>query len=115
MEPTWNVKCIVLTTLLASGYWYLPPRNKWVLIAILFFTYLALAWYDHLYECQRSMGPTYLSLFYVWFKPQSSKQIQEFNNWDPDIKRRVLTVDAIILAFLITLIPSFLRWEPTLA
>lgn len=111
-QPVWNLKCIVLTLSLALGYWFLPPRNKWVLLGILFLTYLALAWYDYLYACQRNMGPTYLSLFYIWFKPAASQQIQDFHNWDPAIKRHVLMVDSILLVAVLLMIPAFLRWKP---
>lgn len=112
-EPTWNVKCILLTAFLALGYWYAPQRNKWILLALLFFPYLALAWYDFLYSCEENLGPTYLSLFYAWFKPRRSQQIQDFQRWDPEIKRRVLVVDGVLLVVVLSLVPWFLTWNPT--
>lgn len=111
-QPTWNLKCIVLTLLLAGGYWYLPKRNKWILLALLFFPYLALAWYDYWYACERNMGPTYLSLFYKWFKPQDSDQIRAYENWDPEIKRKVWAVDLVLAVVLIALAPWFWHWKP---
>lgn len=111
-QPTWNVKCIALTLVIATGYWFLPVRNKWVLLALVTLPYLALAWYDHMYGCEHTMGPTYLSLFYIWFKPQRSKQIEAFRTWDPRIKRRVVAVDAVILMLVIASAPAFLRWNP---
>lgn len=111
-EPAVNWKCIVFTLVLAGGYWFLPHRNKWVLLALLYFPYLVLAWYDYLYQCKRNMGPTYLSVFYWWAKPQDSKQIQEYKKWDPEIKRKVLLVDYILLFIVIMLIPAFLKWKP---
>lgn len=110
--PTWNLKCIVLTALLAGGYWFLPRHNKWVLLALLTLPYVALAWYDHWYACKRNMGPTYLALFYGWLKPRDSKQIQAYRKWHPDIKRRVLIVDLFLLAALLATAPAFLRWNP---
>lgn len=112
-EPTWNVKCIIFTLLLAVGYWYLPRRNKWILLALLFFPYLALAWYDYLYACEEDLGPTYLSLFYAWLKPRGSQQIQDFRRWDPEIRRRVLIVDGILLVLVLSLVPWFIRWKPS--
>ena len=111
-EPTWNVKCIVFTLALAIGYWFAPPRNKWVLVFLLWFPYLVLAWYDYWYACKKNMGPTYLSLFYAWFKPEGSQQIRDFRRWDPAIKRRVLIVDGIILLAVLSMVPWFLRWNP---
>lgn len=111
-EPVVNWKCIVLTFILASGYWWLPKRNKWVLLALLYFPYLALAWYDYWYVCERNMGPTYLSLFYWWGKPPNSKQIKQYKDWHPAIKKKVYIVDGVILVLTLMLLPRFLRWKP---
>jgi hypothetical protein len=110
--PAVNVKCIIFTALLASGYWFLPSRNKWVLVALAYFPYLALAWYDWIYACQHNFGPTYLAHFYSWAKPQKSRQIQIYKNWDPKIKARVLSADIFIAGGLLLLVPSFLAWKP---
>lgn len=110
--PTFNAKCIALTIASAALYWYLPPKNKWILLFIASSVYLAIAWYDHVFACQRHMGPTYLSLFYIWFKPQSSVQLRDFRAWDPAIRNRVLAVDLLILLAAIGLAPRFLRWQP---
>jgi len=111
-QPTVNWKCIIFTVLLSLGYWFLPYRNKWVLLALLYFPYLALAWYDYMYVCERNMGPTYLSTFYWWAKPQESKQIKQYKAWRPDIKRKVLIVDGIIILVVLALTPLFLKWKP---
>ena len=111
-EPVVNWKCVVFTFVLAIGYWFLPKRNKWVLLALLYFPYLALAWYDHWYVCKRNMGPTYLSLFYWWGKPHNSVQIKQYKNWNPIIKNKVFMVDMILLVVGVVLFPIFLRWKP---
>ena len=111
-DPVVNWKCIFFTVFLSVGYWFLPYRNKWVLLALLYFPYLILAWYDYYYSCERNMGPTYLSLFYWWGKPKESQQIKDYNDWDPQIKRRVFIVDMLILAIMILIIPTFLMWVP---
>lgn len=111
-QPTWNVKCIVLTLFLALAYWYLPHRNKWVLLSITLSTYVALAWYDHMYACKRNMGPTYLTLFYWWLKPPESKAVRGFHTWDPVIKQKVLFVDLIVLFAVLLCAPAFMKWTP---
>ena len=111
-EPVVNWKCVVFTIMLAVGYWFFPKRNKWVLLALLYFPYLALAWYDHWYLCKRNMGPTYLSLFYWWGKPHNSTQIKQYKNWNPAIKNKVFMVDMILLFIGSMLFPFFLRWKP---
>jgi len=110
--PALNLKCIVFTAALASGYWLLPPRNKYVLLGLAYFPYLILAWYDWIYVCKHNFGPTYLAHFYSWAKPQSSSQIKIYNNWAPDIKLRVLIVDLLVAAAVIALIPAFIKWKP---
>ena len=32
---TGNLKCVVISLLFASMYWFAPPKNKWVLAGIL--------------------------------------------------------------------------------
>jgi|8_EtaG_2_1085327.scaffolds.fasta_scaffold04121_2 hypothetical protein len=111
-QPVVNWKCIWFTVALVYGYWYLPPKNKWVLVSLLYFPYLVMAHYDHYYECQRNLGPTYLAMFYKWAKPQESKQIVQYENWCPEIKNKVLMVDVIILLSVLSLVPAFMRWNP---
>lgn len=108
-----NAKCIILSIALAAGYWFLPRRNKWILLAILYFTYLAIAWYDYYYRCERDMRPTYLAYFYDFLKPPKSRQVLEWKAWPPELKRKIQRVDLIILIIIIAITPWFLRWKPT--
>jgi hypothetical protein len=110
--PALNLKCIVFTLMLSAGYWFLPSKNKFVLLSLSYFPYLILAWYDYLYKCQHNFGPTYLANFYAWAKPQSSSQIKIYKNWDPRIKFRVLAVDLCVLGLLIYLGTKFFSWTP---
>jgi hypothetical protein len=67
-----NIKCIVFTALLAGGYWYLPPKKLFVLFFLLWFPYIAMAWYDYAYQCH-GLKPTIVPFGrYMWlpFKPQ---------------------------------------------
>ena len=108
-----NTRCIVITFILALGYWFLPHHNKWVLLAILYFTYLAIAWYDHWYQCQRNLGPTYLAHFYAPLKPQDSDQIQKYKNMCPAISKKIWIIDGIVFGVLLVLLPFFLKWNPS--
>ena len=73
-----NIKCIIFTLLLAGGYWYLPKRKLWILLALLYFPYLALAWYDYVYKCQSDLlQPTVFPFgeyLYLPFKPPDYKE-----------------------------------------
>jgi hypothetical protein len=106
-----NMKCIVISLVLAAGYWFAPPKNKWVLLGILYFTYLAIAWYDE-YLCSKPFGPTYLKFFYDWAKPSSSMQSVKYDNLCPNIESQILTIDLVIILIGIILAPRFLRWNP---
>ncbi len=69
---TFNIKCVIFSAIIAGGYWYLPPKNLWVLFFLLWFPYLAMAWYDYMYECRNKLGPTIVPFGqYLWlpFKP----------------------------------------------
>ena len=108
IEPTANWKCIIFTLSLALGYWFLPKNNKYILVTLLYFPYIILAWYDYIYVCKRNMGPTYLSMFYWWAKPPGSEQVKAYHNWNPKIKRKVFIVDIIILLSALTVGPYLL-------
>lgn len=89
-----NLKCVVFTFVLAAGYWYLPHKNPWILAFLLWFPYIALAWYDYAYDCQNKLGPTIVPFGrYLWlpFKPPgyqsefnklADEQIQAMNRLD---------------------------------
>ena len=112
--PAWNAKCIVFTLALALGYWFLPPRNKWVLLVLAYAPYAVMAWYDDHYDCQRDrFKPTFLSLFYGWLKPEHYRQqLRQFRDQSPNWYAAIVAVDLAILALIIWLAPKFLAWQP---
>jgi len=74
---SFNLKCIVFTAAVAGGYWYLPPRKWWALALLLWLPYVAMAWYDHLYDCRDKMQPTIVPFgrfLFLPFKPGPYKQ-----------------------------------------
>ena len=110
--PATNVKCIVFTIFVVVIYWYLP-RNKWLLLLLSFLPYLLMSWYDHIYLCERNLGPTYLQNFYQPFKPRDGEQRLGYDRWCPKWTRLVLIVDTIVLIlFLIFFFTFFLKWQP---
>lgn len=50
-----NLKCIVISLFLGLAYWISPHKNSIVLVLILIMSYLAISWYDHLYDCSPKM------------------------------------------------------------
>ena len=91
-----NIKCIIFTVVLAAGYWYLPHKNPWVLAFLIWFPYIALAWYDWSYNCQDKLQPTIVPFGrYVWlpFKPPGYKE--EFNELPQDKIEAMNKIDHI--------------------
>jgi hypothetical protein len=113
-QISFNYKCIVLSIFFGLFYWFAPSKNKWILAAILYFTYLALAWYDHFYGCtNNSLKPTFLYSFYGALKPKDYRQ--EYARWKPGTKRLVASVDVGIALLLLAGFPFFLKWNPSCA
>ena len=69
----------------------------WVLAMLLYVPYLVMAWYDYIYVCKRKLGPTYLSMFYMWAKPHEDTQYVGYASWCPEIRNRVILVDLLVL------------------
>lgn len=92
-----NIKCVVFTALLSGGYWFLPHRNLFVLFFLLWFPYIAMAWYDYMYECRNKLGPTIVPFGrYMWlpFKPPGYKA--EFNKMSESQVGMMSSVDHLV-------------------
>jgi hypothetical protein len=92
-----NLKCVIFTAILAAGYWYAPHKNLWVLAFLIWFPYIALAWYDYAYKCADKLQPTIIPFGrYLWlpFKPPGYKE--EFNKMDPEQIKAMDRLDHII-------------------
>ena len=75
-----NEKCLIITIVLALLYWYAPQKNWWVVGGILFFGYIAIAWYDEIYNCDNRLkyyGRT-LGTMQKPLKPKVNPQTMEY-------------------------------------
>lgn len=73
-----NPKCIVFSLVLMLAYWYLPQRNPFMLPLIFVVAYVAMAWYDHLYDCDMKMyGAKYGGILSAPWKPQRRTEPSE--------------------------------------
>jgi hypothetical protein len=103
-----NIKCIIFTAVLAAGYWFVPHKNLWVLAFLIWFPYIALAWYDYTYDCRDKLKPTLVPFGRnVWlpFKPPGYKE--EFNKLPPEQIAAMNKLDHIVFW---TLIASAIGW-----
>lgn len=93
-----NIKCIIFTAILAAGYWFAPRKNLWVLSFLIWFPYIALAWYDYSYNCQDKLKPTLVPFGrYIWlpFKPPGYKKA--FDELPPEQIQAMNTLDHLVL------------------
>ena len=103
-----NVKCIIFTAILAAGYWFAPHKNLWVLAFLLWFPYIALAWYDYMYDCRDKLKPTLVPFgraIWLPFKPPGYKA--EFEKMPADQIAAMNKLDHIVFW---TLIAGALGW-----
>ena len=73
-----NTKCLVLSGALGAGYWFLPPKNWYVLGGIVVGSYVGLAWYDELYDCRDRLRVGVLTPFTKWMKPAIDPETQTY-------------------------------------
>ena len=106
------LKYILFGIVISLGHYCLPKKNKWILLCILYFSYLMMAYYDHYFNCERNLGPTYLAMFYDWIKPQDSKQIIMYKHWCENHKNNVVMIDKIVLSIVFLFGPTFIKWNP---
>ena len=91
-----NIKCIIFTILIAGSYWYLPRNNLFILIFLLWFPYISLAWYDYAYSCKDKMMHTIIPFgryLFLPFKPPYYQQ--EFKKLPDDAIHAMDTLDHI--------------------
>lgn len=75
-----NVKCIVFTFLISAGYWYAPRRSYPILVLTLIVPYIAMAWYDEMYQCESQLQPTIVPFgrtVFLPFKPPAYQKRYE--------------------------------------
>jgi hypothetical protein len=92
-----NLKCIIFTLIIAGGYWFLPPKNWFILIFLLWLPYIAVAWYDYSYDCRDKIMPTAFPFgrwLFLPFKPQKYKD--EFNKLPPEQIETMNRVDHLV-------------------
>jgi hypothetical protein len=95
---SFNLKCVVFTAIIAGGYWNLPPKNIYALIFLMWSPYLAMSYYDYMYNCEDKLKPTSLPLgrlIYLPLKPEGYKK--EYEKMSPEQKGIMDKVDHITL------------------
>jgi Trk-type K+ transport system membrane component len=100
-----NPKCLVFSAFVLGVYWLPHPKayaHK-IVVAFLLATlaYVLLAWYDYIYDCNDTLGPTLLGWISMHFKPASYRA--QFEQLPVKYKKIVRTFDVAILVILVVL------------
>jgi hypothetical protein len=101
-----NVKCLVVSGIVLLIYWLPHPKHlahRFVAAFLLATaTYIGLAWYDVLYDCNDHLKPTLLGWMSKSFKPHEySKKYDELPLKTKKIVRTfdILVLGIVVLAF----------------
>ena len=54
-DREYNEKCVVISGAAVTAYALLPPRRLWVGVGIAVASYVLVAWYDELYDCEERL------------------------------------------------------------
>lgn len=94
-----NPKCLVFSGFVLLVYWLPHPAafaHKCVAAFLLATAaYIALAWYDYIYDCTDRLGPTLLGWMSGFFKP--SEYQKKFDNLPVKYKKIVRAFDIVVL------------------
>ena len=108
-----NPKCLVFSFAIILVYWlpHPPTTAHNIVMAFLLGTsaYIALAWYDALYDCNDRLRPTYLGWMSKSFKPP--QYAKEYDELPLKYKKQIRTFDMIVLGvlFITFLYPFMVR------
>jgi hypothetical protein len=112
-ELALNPKCLVFSAFVLVVYWLPHPVALTHRIVVNFIlaclAYVALAWYDMLYDCNDRFEPTLLGWMWKDLKP---KEYQEkYDKLSPKTKKVIRTVDIAVLVALVLLLayPYFVK------
>jgi len=101
-----NPKCLVISAAVLVVYWLPHPKaflHRCVAAFLLATaTYIAIAWYDVLFDCNDRLGPTLLGWLSGPFKPPA--YLEEYEKLHIKYKKIVRTVDIAVLIILVVAI-----------
>jgi hypothetical protein len=98
-----NPKCLVFSAFVLAVYW-LPHPKAFAHRAVAAFllataSYIILAWYDTLFDCNDQLKPTILGWMSGPFKP--AKYLQEYEKLPLKYKKIIRTFDIAVLGVII--------------
>ncbi len=108
--PNW--KCVWFTLAVAGGYWFLPPKNYWVLFVLLIVPYVAMSWYDYTYDCNDKLKPTLVPFGRQLFLPLKPPEYKaEFASLPPQAIEAMDRLDHISAWIVLVLLGAGVFWS----
>ena len=97
-----NLKCLVFSVMILIVYWLPHPSTVAHNIVMAFLlgtsSYIALAWYDVLYDCNDKLKPTLLGWLSKSFKPKEYRD--QYDALPLKTKKVIRNVDIFVLSIL---------------
>ena len=98
-----NPKCLVFSAFVLIVYW-LPHPKAWSHRAVASFllacsSYVLLAWYDVIFDCNDRLKPTLLGWMWGWAKPPEYRK--EFEELPVKYKKIIRGVDIAVLGVVV--------------
>jgi hypothetical protein len=95
-----NIKCLIFSAFVITVY-FLPKMTSFAHNFVMVFllgmaSYISLAWYDVLYDCNDRLKPTLLGWLSKSFKPPEYSQ--EYDDLPLKTKKVIRTVDIVVLS-----------------
>ena len=98
-----NPKCLVFSLAVIAVYFLPHPPTRAHTIVMVFLlgmsAYIALAWYDLVYNCQDRLRPTLLGYLSGPFKPK--EYTEQYNQLPERDKKVIRTVDIAVLGIIV--------------
>jgi hypothetical protein len=106
-----NIKCLIFSFFIIIIYYLPKPRYYSHHIIMIFLlgtsAYIAMSWYDVLYDCTDRFGPTYLGWMTKLLKP--SHYSKQYESLPIKYQKRIRNIDIfILLVIVITFIYPFI-------
>jgi len=110
-----NVKCLIVSLFVVIVYFLPHPANRYHLFVAVFLlataTYISIAWYDVLYDCNDRLGPTLFGWMSKGLKPPEYRE--KYDTLPLKYKKIIRTFDIVVLGLVVFafVYPFLVSWR----
>jgi hypothetical protein len=95
-----NIKCIIFSAIILFVYFLPHPQSNCHIFVTCFLlasaSYISLAWYDTIYDCNDRLGPTIFGWFSKSLKP--NEYAEKFDNLPIKYQKTIRIIDVAVLS-----------------